>query len=107
MSRAKFRTSDFAEVLTRNVSEQVPQSNDHLLADYKFGNDFCYPIVDRDRGPKHGLLIGHVCRANSSVHDSRAYLPSKACLRVVRPIASAQDREYIKSKLFGHIDVDE
>ena len=107
MSRAKFRTNDFAEALLRNVNGQVPQSNDHLLADYKFGNDFCYPIVDWDRGPKHGLSIGHVCRANSSAHDSRAYLPSKACLHVVRPIASAQDREYTKSKLFGHINGDE
>ena len=107
MSRTKIHTNDFAEALLRNVSEQDRQSNAHLLADYKFGNDFCFPLIDRDRGPKHNLPIGPACRANSSAHDSRAYLPSKACLHVVRPIASAQDREYTRSKIFGHIAEDE
>ena len=107
MSRTKIHTDDFAEALLRNASERALQSNEHLLADYKFGNDFCYPLIDRDRGPKYNLPIGHACRVNSSAHDNRAYLPNKACLRVVRPIASAQGLEYIKSKSFGHIDGDE
>lgn len=106
MSRTRIPLNVFVAALTRNVQSQDLQSNDHLLADYKFGNDGVYPILDRDRGPKHTLSIGPACLEGNSAHCNQANLPNTPYLRLIPRFANVPVREDIKSKFFGHIDED-
>ena len=52
--RSKFSTNMLAEILLRPPVTQADKDyQNHLLNDFKFDSEWCYPILDRDRGPKH------------------------------------------------------
>src|SRR5690242_12753451 len=72
MSRFRIRTNDFVVALSRHGSTLDLQC-------WKFGDDYCYPLIDRDRGPTHTLPLPAypISRANSSAHDIPACLPDK------------------------------
>ena len=51
--RFRINTNALAEILLRPVLTQEDKDyQNHLLNDFKFDSEWCYPIIDRDRGPK-------------------------------------------------------
>lgn len=51
MARFRIQTADLADLLIR-TKERDPSYHEHLINDFAYDSEWCYPIIDRDRGPK-------------------------------------------------------